>query len=321
MKDFFTILNAMGLYSENNHNKSDFTYKLNGNEFEFISVDQPQKIRGRKRNHLWLNEANEFYYEDFQQLILRTTEQIFLDYNPSDEFHWIYENVLIREDCTFIQSTYKDNPFISDETIKEIERLKQIDENYWRVYGLGQRGVSQMTIFRSFDIINDIPENAKLIGIGLDFGFTADPTAVIEVYRHDVILYLNEILYRTSLTNQDIADKLTEFGIQRTTEIIADSAEPKSIEEIYRLGFNIKPSKKGADSVNNGIDIMKRYQLKVTSHSINLLKELRNYKWMVDKNNKILNKPVDAFNHCLDAIRYLCLNKLNVNRSGKYFIH
>ena len=321
MKDFFTILKDCNLYSEDNHNKSDFTYKLNGNEFEFISVDQPQKIRGRKRHYLWLNEANEFFFEDWRQLILRTTEKIFLDYNPSDEFHWIYENVLTREDCTFIQSTYKDNPFITRETIKEIERLKDLDDNYWQVYGLGERGVSQQTIFRKFDIINKIPDNAKLVGIGLDFGFTADPSALVEIYRHDTDLYLNEILYERSLTNQDISKKLTQFEITRTTEIIADSAEPKSIEEIYRTGFNIKPSKKGADSIKNGIDIMKRYRLKVTSHSVNLLKELRNYKWQTDKNNKILNKPVDAFNHCIDAIRYVCLNKLNINRSGKYYLH
>ena len=296
------------------------TYILNGNEFEFISVDEPTKIRGRKRNILFINEANEFHFEDWQQLILRTTERIFLDYNPSDEYHWIYENVLPREDCTFIKSTYKDNPFLDTQTIKEIERLKDLDENYWRVYGLGERGVSQQTIFKNYDLVDSIPQNAKFIAYGLDFGFSADPTAIIEVYRHDLNLYLNEIVYTKGLTNQDIGKRLTDFNINRQQEIIADSAEPKSIEEIYRLGFNIKPAKKGADSVKNGIDIMKRYRLKITKKSVNLIKEIRNYKWMQDKNNRILNKPVDAFNHCLDSIRYVCLNKLNVNNSGKYYI-
>jgi phage terminase large subunit len=320
-KDFFSIVEELGMYNVDLHSKGNLTYVLNGNEFEFISVDEPTKIRGRKRNILFMNEANEFHFEDWQQLILRTTERIFLDYNPSDEYHWIYENVLPREDCTFIKSTYLDNPFLQKETIKEIERLKELDENYWRVYGLGERGVSQQTIFKNYDLIDTIPENAKFIAYGLDFGFSADPTAIIEVYRHDLDLYLNEIVYRKGLTNQDIGKRLTDFNINRQQEIVADSAEPKSIEEIYRLGFNIKPAKKGPDSIKNGIDIMKRYRLKITKKSVNLIKEIRNYKWMQDKNNRILNKPVDAFNHSIDAIRYVCLNKLNVNHSGKYYVY
>jgi phage terminase large subunit len=319
-KDFFHIIEGLGIYDPDLHSKGNLTYFLNGNEFEFISVDEPTKIRGRKRNILFMNEANEFHFEDWQQLILRTSERIFIDYNPSDEFHWIYDNVLTRKDCTFIKSTYLDNPFLDNETIKEIERLKELDENYWRVYGLGERGASQQTIFRNYDLIDKIPDNAKQVAYGLDFGFSADPTALIEVFKHDLDLYINEVIYEKGLTNQDIAEKLKLYNVERQIEIIADSAEPKSIEEIYRMGFNVKPSRKGADSIKNGIDIMKRYKIKITKNSLNVIKEIRNYKWLQDKNNKILNKPVDAFNHTIDAIRYVCLNKLNVNHSGNYYV-
>ena len=320
-KDFLEILETNNLYSPANHNKTELSYKLNGNEYHFISIDMPSKVRGRKHTYLWLNEANEFNVDDYRQLSLRTTKRIYLDYNPSDEYHFIYDEILTRKDCTFIQSTYKDNPFLSEDTIKEIERLKDLDANYWRVYGLGERGISQHTIFTTYTLIDNVPDNAKLIAYGLDWGFTADATAIIAVYKYDQILYLKELLYKKRLTNNDIIEQLNSLNIQRTDEIVADSAEPKSIEELYRSGFNIKPSKKGADSINIGIDILKRFSLVVTKDSVNLIKELRNYKYVTDKNNKILNKPVDAFNHAIDAIRYVALNKLTVNRSGKYFIH
>lgn len=320
-KDFFEILNNNNIYNPEHHNKSELTYYLNSNTIEFISVDQPQKIRGRKRNYLNMCEANEFNVDDFRQLALRTTEQIFLDYNPSDEYHFIYDEILTRNDCTFIKSTYKDNPFLSKETIQEIERLKEIDKNYWRVFGLGLRGTSQQTIFINFELIDEIPSNAKLIGVGMDFGFTADATAIIEVYKHDTNTYFNELIYARGLTNQDISDELHKFSVQRNTIIVADSSEPKSIEEIHRQNWNIKPSKKGADSIKNGIDIMKRHKIHITKNSINLIKEFRNYKWQTDKNNKIINKPVDAFNHGIDAVRYIHLNLLAINFTGKYYIH
>ena len=320
-KDFFEILDTHNLYNPEYHNKTELTYKLNGNLYEFISIDMPVKIRGRKRNFLWLNEANEFTMEDYQQLILRTTERIFLDYNPSDEYHWIYENVLTRGDCTFIKSTYKDNPFLSEDTINEIERLRDLDSNYWKIYGLGERGVSTQTIFSNYNLIDAIPSNAKLIAYGLDFGYSNDPSALVGIYKHDNTLYADELIYKRKLTNQDLSDEFSRLGIDRRDEIICDCAEPKSIEELYRLNWNVKPSRKGADSINVGIDVMKRHQLVLTKRSINLIKEMRNYKYAIDKNNKVLNKTIDAFNHLIDAWRYVALNKLMVSRSGKYYIH
>ena len=316
-RDMIQILKELDLYAEENHNKSELSYQLNGNLLEFISVDQPQKIRGRKRNCLWLNEANEFTYEDWQQLILRTTEKIYLDYNPSDPYSWIYDKVVVREDCTFIKSTYMANPFLDKDTIDEIERLKDLDPDYWQVYGLGEIGSVQTMIFRKFELVDEV--QGRLVGYGLDFGFTNSPSALVAVYQADDNLYIKEMLYEKRLTNTDLANKLREFRIDRQSEIVGDSAEPKTIEEIYRQGFNIKPAKKGA-GIHLGIDIMRRYKLHITKDSLNAIKEFRSYKWATDKNGDVLNTPVKINDHLVDATRYLCLNKLSVNHSGKYYI-
>jgi phage terminase large subunit len=178
-----------------------------------------------------------------------------------------------------------------------------------------------MDLVYQYTPIDDIPVNsAKLVGLGMDYGFTNDPTTLVEVWKNNDSVYLNELLYERNLTNQDIADKLSEYGVDRYIEIIADSAEPKSIEEIRRSGFNIKPATKGPDSVLNGIDILKRHRIHVTKQSVNLIKELNNYKWITDKNGNKLNKPVDAFNHALDAVRYVALNKMKVDNQGRYNI-
>jgi phage terminase large subunit len=320
-RDFFNILETHNLYNPENHNKSELTYKLNNNEIEFISVDMPQKIRGRKRHILWLNEANEFSFEDWIQLTLRTTENIYLDFNPSDPYSWIYDNVINREDCTFIKSTYLDNPFLPEETIKEIERLKDLDSNYWKIYGLGDMAQPTETIFRQFEICNNVPEQAQLIAMGMDFGYSNDPTAIVEVFKLNDNLYLNEVLYSKGLTNQDIAAELRKHSITRQIEIIGDSAEPKSIEEINRLGFNVKPAKKGADSINMGIDILRRYKIHITKNSTNTINEFKFYKWLVDKNGKVINKPAtNQADHIIDSVRYVALNKLTTNYSGKYYI-
>ena len=316
-RDMLQIIKELDLYTEEKHNKSELSYQLNGNLLEFISVDQPQKIRGRKRNCLWLNEANEFTYEDWQQLILRTTEKIYLDYNPSDPYSWIYDKVLVRDDCTFIKSTYKANPFLDKDTVAEIERLKDLDPDYWQVYGLGEIGSVQTMIFRKFDLVDEVQGN--LVGYGLDFGFTNSPSALVAVYQADDNLYIKEMLYEKRLTNTDLANKLREFRIDRQSEIVGDSAEPKTIEEIYRQGFNIKPAKKGA-GIHLGIDIMRRYKLHITKDSLNAIKEFRGYKWATDKNGDVLNTPVKVNDHLIDATRYLCLNKLSINHSGKYYI-
>ena len=318
MRDFFDILKKYDLYKEANHNKSNSEYLLNNNLFEFISLDQPQKVRGRKRDVLYINEANELYFEDWQQLILRTTDKAILDYNPSDEFHFIYDKIKPRDDAEFYITTYKDNPFLDIETVNEIERLKDVDDNYWKIYGLGQIGSSQALIFR-INECNSIPGEAKFLSYGMDFGFTNDPTTLVAIYQQGDNIYLKELLYQTGLTNRDIDEKLKFHSVERK-EIFADSAEPKSIEELYRMGWNVKPATKGQGSVNIGIDMMKRYQLHVTKDSVNMIKEFRNYKWQEDKNGNVLNTPVDMFNHTIDAIRYGLYDKLSRPNYGKYAV-
>lgn len=320
MKDFFEILNNLGLYDEDNHNKSDHTYKLNGNTFEFLSLDQPQKKRGTKRHYLFCNEANELTWEDFFQLIVRTEERVYIDFNPSDSHHWIYDKVLTRDDCTFIKSTYKDNPFLGDELIKEIERLRETDEEYWKIYGLGERGFSKSIIFPKVTIIGKVPEEAKLISTGLDFGFTNDPSALVEVYEQGENLIFNELIYERGLTNQDLSKRMALYWTDKRRVLFADSAEPKSLEELHRLGHNIKPCIKGKDSINIGIDLLRRFKLQVTSKSTNLISEFNNYKWSEDKNGHLLNKPIDNHNHAIDALRYAVTMVKSKPNVGKYSI-
>ena len=315
MRDFFTILKDYGIYSEEHHSKTANEYKINGNTLEFISLDMPQKLRGRKRDLLFGNEANELSFEDWQQLLFRTNEKVILDYNPSEEFHWIYDSVLNRDDVEFHQTTYKDNPFLGDVIKQEIERLQSIDENYWRVYGLGERGQSRSLVY-TFQTIKEVPKEAKLIAYGLDFGFSADPTSLVCTYIEGDNMYVDELIYRTGMTNQDIANEMKVLKMDRSDEVYADSAEPKSIEEIYRMGWNVKPTIKG--SINLGIDIIRRYKLHATDRSYNLIKELRNYKYIEDKNGQLTNKPVDNFNHAMDALRYSVVNKITNSHLGKY---
>ena len=315
MRDFFEILRAAELYSERNHNKSENTYKLNGNLFEFVGLDQPQKKRGAKRDFLFVNEANELSLEDWVQLSIRTKKQIFLDYNPSMEEHWIYEIVLPRDDCTFIKSTYKDNEaFLEPEQVREIENLIRIDDSYWKIYGLGEMAQVKGSIYSRWQIVDEFPKDCPVVFYGLDFGYTNDPTAFVKIGLKEGELFLQELIYETNLTNQDIGERFFELGIKRTEEVFADSAEPKSIYEIYKMGFNIKPVLKGPDSIVNGIDVLKRYKLNVCRNSTNLQRELKHYKWKEDMNGKSLNVPIDKFNDLLDATRYGCVMKMGRKR-------
>jgi phage terminase large subunit len=319
MRDFFEILRNHNIYSEEFHNKSSNEYHLNGNLVEFISLDQPQKIRGRKRNLLFINEANELYYEDWQQLIFRTDGKVIIDYNPSETFHWIYDKVIPRDDCDFYQTTYRDNPFLDETIVSEIERLRDTDEDYWRIYGMGERGTNRAAVFQ-YQVVDEIPESADLVSTGLDFGFTNDPTSIVRVYRRGEDLYIKELLYKTNLTNTDISECLRGLGFSRQDEIWADSAEPKSIEELHRMGWNVKPTVKGADSVMAGIDVLKRHRIHLLRTDLNIIKEFQNYKWLEDKNGNLLNRPVDAFNHAIDAARYATFNRLSRPNYGRYAI-
>jgi len=318
MRDFLDILKQHDKYDEELHNKSNSEYELSGNLVEFISLDQPQKVRGRKRNLLFINEANELDFEDWQQLVFRTEDKIILDYNPSDEYHWIYDKVKDRDDADFYITTYLDNPFLEPSIKAEIERLKDTDEQYWQIYGLGQKGISKATIF-NFTETNVIPEDAEFVSYGADAGYTNDPTTLVSVYKKDYNLYIKEHLYQTQMTTVDIHNKWKQIGITREP-IYFDSAEPRLIEELRRMGWNVRPSIKGADSVNAGIDLLKRFKIYIHKDSHNAIQEFRNYKWQEDKSGKLMNKPVDKNNHLIDATRYATYSVLSKPNFGRYAI-
>ena len=319
MRDFMSILQTYDVYQESNHNKSNSEYHLFGNLVEFISLDMPQKIRGRKRDLLFVNEGNELYYEDMQQLLFRTQDKIILDFNPSDEYHWIYDKLITRDDCAFFKTTYLDNPFIEDSIKLEIERLRDTDEQYWQIYGLGERSSSRSTIF-TYAEVNQIPVDANLIAYGMDFGYTNDPTTFVSVYSEGHNLYIKEHLYRTQMTTSDISLFLKEEKLLGNP-IYADSAEPRLISELRRMGHNIFPSIKGKDSVNAGIDLLKRYKIHILASSSNAISEFRNYKWKEDRSGALVNIPEDKHNHIIDPCRYATYSILSRPNFGKYALH
>ncbi len=313
-RDFFAIIQEQNMYNPDRHNKTELTYTYNNNEIEFISLDQPQKVRGRKRQYLWMNETNEFTYEDFRQLNLRTDTQIYMDFNPSMEFHWIYDDILTRDDTTFIKSTYLDNPYLDKNIIKEIERLKSVDENYWRIYGLGERGIAEATIYKNWDYIDSLPEEYDERIYGLDFGFN-NPTALIEVRIKDKDIYVEEKLYQSHITNSQLIEKLSDY-VNQEDYIYPDQAEPQRIEEISQAGYNVKPSDK---DVKKGIDTLRSRKIFITKSSINLLKEIKTYSWK-QKDDKSLDEPIKDNDHLMDALRYAVHSHLNVDEPDITFI-
>ncbi len=327
MRDFMKIMTVTGRFNAARWNATDFRYKFaNGSYIEFFSADDDSKLRGARRDRLYMNEANNLSFHAYTELAARTKQSVILDWNPVNEF-WFHSELMQDEDVDFLILTYKDNEACPKSARDFIEkaRVKAETSEYWanwyKVYGLGQVGTLQGAIYEDFEVVEGIDvSRAKFVALGLDWGFSNDPTALVAIYRQGDCLLIQELLYATGLTNQDIADKLRSLGITRAWEIVADSAEPKSIEEIYRLGFNIKPAEKGPDSVRNGIDILKRFKLQVTKDSTNLIKELRSYTWATDKEGKNTGVPIDSFNHACDAMRYVALNKLRVSNSGKYVV-
>ncbi len=326
MRDFEEEMNLQGVMEAVIRNKTKRTYQYGGRIVEFIGADDQQKLRGTKRKVLYCNEANELNYrEEFFQLLIRTEEDIFIDFNPDDENIWInteleQKRLFDKGDVEVIVSNYKDNTFLPQSLIEEIEYLQQTDPEFWKVYGLGEYGRKHGLIFDNYKVCEAIPETAKLIAYGKDFGFTNDPTTLIAVYRNDGELFLKELIYERNLTNQDISERYRVLNIDKYVDIIADSAEPKSIEELVRLGWRVIPAEKGADSIKNGIDILKRFKINITQDSPNLLKEFRSYKWADDKDGKPTNKPIDFFNHCMDAVRYVALIKLSEAATGWYSV-
>lgn len=317
MRDFFGWLQSENLYDPKCHNKTDNIYTAGKSVIEFFSVDDLGKVHGPSRDYLYCNEIQNIKYETFFHLSSRTTTRVYSDYNPTS-FFWadteFIENPEMQERVTVIRSTYKDNQYCPPEIIKDILARAAKDENYKRVYVDGLPGVAEGLVFDTFKVVNEIPQGARLIGYGLDFGFTNDPTALNAVYLNGGELYFDELIYEYGLTNSDINKLAIAQGVNIRNETIADSAEPKSIEELYRMKWNIHAAIKGEDSIRNGIDILKRYSLNVTTRSTGLIKEFRNYKWAVDRDGKALNKPIDMFNHSIDSCRYVALNKLQVSK-------
>ena len=304
-RDFINILEQTGVYYLGVHNKAENTFRYNDHLVEFLSVDEPQKIRGRKRNIAFLNEANELNIEDFRQINMRTTDYVILDFNPSDPIHWIYEDIITREDCDTWITTYRDNKFLSKELVFEIERMRERDPDYWRVYGEGQKAVfSARQIFNNWQFIpySEFPEFEETV-LGIDFGYSNDELAIVEVAKVNDKLYIHELCYSKGMTNQDIANFLKDKGLDDVLGF-ADSAEPKSIEELRRLGCMIKGAVKGQGSINAGISLIKEFDIIVSKESTNLAKEYSAYYWTELKDGTIINKPVDRNNHLMDALRY-----------------
>lgn len=327
MKDFGKVMQWTNRWRDEGWNKTLLTYTFaNGSTIEFFSADQEAKLRGARRQVLYINEANNIEFEAYHQLAIRTSETIYIDFNPVSEF-WAHTEVLAEQDSELIVLTYRDNEALPA-TIRDDIEAAQVKAatstywaNWWKVYGLGEVGSLQGVVFDDWQQVDGIDfAGDKLVAIGLDWGYTNDPTAVVAVYKRGSAILLHELLYSSGLTNQDIADHLRKLGIGRSWPIIADSAEPKSIEEVHRLGFNIHPATKGADSIRNSIDILKRQPLLVTRESTNLIKELRNYTWDTDRTGASLGVPIDRYNHAIDAVRYVALNKLSANAGGRYVI-
>lgn len=297
-------------------NKTERTYTFkSGSIIEFKSYDDAQDAKSGKRDYLFVNEANGISFDVYSELQLRTRKKVFIDYNPNAMF-WVHEKVIGQKGVQLIISDHRHNPFLEQRQRDKIEALKDIDLDLWKVYARGMTGKIEGLIFRNWAIIEEVPEGCRFIGNGLDFGFTNDPTANVDVWMQDGCLIIDERLYSTGLTNQDICKELESLGIPKRRGIIADSAEPKSIEEIQRQGWAIEPAQKGKDSINISIGGIKNYGIKITRNSTNLRKELMNYKWKVDRSTgNPTNEPIDAFNHAIDAVRYVYLNRLNVSEA------
>ncbi len=301
MRDFLLIMKEHNYFKDELWNISNSTYTFEtGSVIEFFSADQPDKLRWSRRDRLFLNECNNLAFDSFEQLEVRTKEFVFLDWNPTNEF-WFYTEVINkRDDVEHIILTYKDNEALSPEIVEAIEQRKN-RKGWWQVYGEWQLWEVEGKIYKDWSIIDDIPHEARLEVRWLDFGYTNDPTAIVDVYKYNGGYILDEQCYQKGMSNKQIADLLSNLG---QTLTIADSAEPKSIDEIRSYGITILPADKWPDSVRNWIQLVQDQRISVTKRSFNLIKEYRNYLWKVDKDWKVLNIPEGWLDHALDAIRY-----------------
>lgn len=309
IRDFLNIMEGHGYFKESNWNKTDFVYTFEtGSKLEFFSADQPGKVRGPRRDVLFINEANNISYETYTQLEVRTKKIIWMDWNPVVEF-WFYSDVKNKDNVDFLILTYKDNEALDPNIVQAIES-RQGNKNWWLVYGLGQLGEVEGKIFKDWVTIDEIPHEARLERYGLDFGYSNDPTAIVAIYRYNGGFILDEITYQKGLSNKQIADILNN---QPKALVIADSAEPKSIDEIMSYGVNILASTKGQGSVNAGIAYVQDQRISITKRSVNGIKEYRNYMWKTDTDGKIINVPDVGFDHFNDAVRYGISSLVSIN--------
>src|SRR3990167_5351273 len=316
IRDFLNVMNEHKCFEDARWNKTDYVYTFpNGSQLEFFSADQPGKVRGQRRQRLFLNEANNISFETFEQLEVRTEQYVFMDFNPVAEF-WFYTDVLNRRnDVDFLTLTYKDNEALSEEIIKSIESRRERG-NWWRIYGEGLLGEAEARIYKGWQIIDETPHEARLERHWIDFGYSVDPTAIGSVYYYNGGYILDEVAYQKELSNKQIADILHN---QKKALAIADSAEPKSIDEIKSFGINIVPSEKGPDSVNHGIQLVQEQQISVTKQSINIIKEYRNYMWETDRNGKVLPVPQGIWDHHMAGIRYAISSLVPLKRKEEYY--
>ena len=323
-KDFLAILKGLNRYKDHQINKSTLKYTFtNGSYIEFFSTDQPDKLRGARRTDLYINECNNVPFDAYQQLSIRTSGNVWLDYNPSNLF-WVDKEIIGKEDTDFITLTYKDNTSLPISIVKEIEKAREKGKtsnywaNWWNVYGLGQLGSLEGVCIPDWKEIDNIPDDARLLAHGVDFGYT-DPTVVISLYKWNDAYIADEVFYKSNTVLRDLSNFLKQNNIKEN--LIADSAEPKSIETLRRDGHNIFPCSKGRDSVNFGINLLNQNEIYITSNSINLKRELQGYIWAKDKNGNTLNKPTGEHPDCIDSLRYVLTDQLQNPNKGQYHIY
>lgn len=300
-KDVLTNLELQGIFNESDFNRTDqiYTFPATGSYIEFFGADDGKKVRGPGRDILYINEANLLSRDTYIQLALRTRESIFIDFNPADEYSWVYE-VADKPGNKLIISTYQNNRAnLTKEQIEEIENLKDLDENLWKVFGLGQRGTSSETIYTHFKVVDEMPERGEQI-MGQDFGYNV-PSALVDIEFYEGGVYWDEVLYEPKLTTGDLIERYKGLKVKKGRPIYCDAAEPKTIEELVRAGYNAMAADK---DVTEGIRKVKSMPLYITKKSINLLKEIRSYKWKTGKDGRVLDEPVKFNDHAMDAGRY-----------------
>ena len=325
LKDFLGILKGLGRYRDIQFNKSTLKYTFtNGSYIEFFSTDQPDKLRGARRTDLYINECNNVPFDAYNQLAVRASGNVWLDYNPSNIF-WVDKELVGKEDVDYITLTYKDNEVLPVSIVKEIEKARDKGKtstywaNWWRVYGLGETGSLEGVCIPDWKEIDNIPQEARLLAYGMDFGYSVDPTTLIALYKWNDAYIYDEVLYKKGMLNRDISRFLSQLDIKEN--IVADSAEPKSIAELQGYGHSVYGVSKGRDSVVYGLNLINQNEIYITSKSKNLKRELAGYVWAKDKDVNQLQKPSGEHPDCIDAARYVLTDQLENPNKGEYYIY